>query len=155
MGTALTLRNICYETDLHTTLHQRDILPVLLLPLMGNDRFEDEIMEHLPIDCQYLEESKTREPDAQVRKALVQALSLLCYTEYGWNYLKDHSVYHVCRELHLWETDPSTKEAIETLVGFLLVENYSGLDPGNNEDSLVVPSVTEIVKDIPDFILTM
>ncbi|KAF8787812.1 Protein HGH1 like protein [Argiope bruennichi] len=153
VGIAVTLRNLCSETSVHKLLIEKDVLSVLLLPLMGPEEYEEEHMEKLPIDCQYLESSKERESVPQIRRALVQALSLLCYTEDGWNYLITHSVYFVIRDLHKWETDPTTKEAIETLVGFLLVEQYGEVNTAAGGSGILTPSVTEIVNDLPDFIV--
>lgn len=51
-----------------------DILPHLLLPLAGPEEFPEDDMEKLPPDLQYLDDSKTREPDADVRKMLLDAL---------------------------------------------------------------------------------
>lgn len=152
IGVALSLRNLCSEQSSHVMLLEKGILPVLLLPLMGSEEYEEENMEKLPVECQYLEDTKEREILPIIRRALVQALSLLCYSRRGWEYLKDHSVYYVIRELHVWEADFDTKEAIETLVGFLLVIDYSKVN--NEADELVTPSVTEILKDIPDFVIT-
>ncbi|GFV77757.1 protein HGH1 homolog [Trichonephila clavipes] len=152
IGIALTLRNLCSEQSSHIMLLEKGILPVLLLPLMGSEEYEEEEMEKLPVECQYLEDTKERERLPIIRRALVQALSLLCYTKRGWEYLKEHSVYYVIRELHKWEADFDTKEAIETLVGFLLVIDYSKMS--HEADELVAPSVTEILKDIPDFVVS-
>ena len=51
-----------------------DILPHLLLPLAGPEEFPEDDMEKLSPDLQYLDDSKTREPDAGVRKMLLDAL---------------------------------------------------------------------------------
>jgi len=51
-----------------------DILPCLLLPLAGPEEFDEDDMEKLPADLQYLEPDKRREPLAIVRANLVEAL---------------------------------------------------------------------------------
>jgi len=51
-----------------------DLLPALLLPLAGPEQFEEEDMEQLPLDLQYLPEDKTREPDPDIRTMLLEAL---------------------------------------------------------------------------------
>ncbi|GFT11192.1 protein HGH1 homolog [Nephila pilipes] len=151
IGAALTLRNLCSEQSSHIMLLEKGLLPVLLLPLMGSEEYEEEDMEKLPVECQYLEDNKEREKLPVIRRALVQALSLLCYSKRSWEYLKEHSVYCVVRELHKWEADFDTKDAIETLVGFLFVVDYSKVNCGTDE--LIAPSVTEILEDIPDFVV--
>ena len=52
-----------------------DILPCLLLPLAGPEEFEDDDMEKLPTELQYLEPDKTREPLTLVRANLVEAIT--------------------------------------------------------------------------------
>jgi hypothetical protein len=51
-----------------------DILSSLLFPLAGPETFDDDDMEKLPADLQYLDDDKTREPEAEIRKMLVEAL---------------------------------------------------------------------------------
>ena len=53
-----------------------DLLPRLLLPLAGPtpDTFDDEDIEKLPIDLQYLDETKKIEEDTDIRKLLLESL---------------------------------------------------------------------------------
>ena len=50
------------------------MLPSLLLPLAGPEQFEEEEIERMPEDLQYLADDKTREPDPDIRKMLLEAL---------------------------------------------------------------------------------
>ena len=52
-----------------------DLLPRLLLPLAGPEEFTDDEMDLLPVDLQYLEPDKQREPDADIRRMLVEAIN--------------------------------------------------------------------------------
>ena len=52
-----------------------DILPSLLLPLAGPEQFEEQEMEKLPVDLQYLPDDKPRESDPDIRKMLLEALT--------------------------------------------------------------------------------
>jgi hypothetical protein len=52
-----------------------DILPHLLLPLAGGEEFDEDDMEKLPPDLQYLDESKQREEDPNIRKTLIETLT--------------------------------------------------------------------------------
>ena len=54
-----------------------DILPYLLLPLAGPEEFSESEMDGLPLELQYLEETKEREGDIEIRKMLVEALTLV------------------------------------------------------------------------------
>lgn len=51
-----------------------DLLPRLLLPLAGPEEFDDDDMDKLPDDLQYLPPEKQRESDPEIRKMLVEAL---------------------------------------------------------------------------------
>lgn len=64
-----TLKNCCFEEDYHEWLlsDEVDILPSLLLPLAGNEEFDDEDNDKLPCDLQYLPEDKQREEDPDIR----------------------------------------------------------------------------------------
>lgn len=49
-------------------------MPSVLLPLAGPEQFEEDEMEKLPEDLQYLPDDKEREPDPDIRKMLLEAL---------------------------------------------------------------------------------
>ena len=53
-----------------------DILPRLLLPLAGPtpDSLDDEDVDKLPIDLQYLDEDKKIEEDPDIRKLILESL---------------------------------------------------------------------------------
>lgn len=51
-----------------------DMLPRLLLPLAGPEEFDDEDMDRLPDELQYLPADKERESDPEIRKMLLEAL---------------------------------------------------------------------------------
>ena len=51
-----------------------DLLPRLLLPLAGPEEFDDDDMDKLPDDLQYLSPEKTREPDPDIRIMLLEAI---------------------------------------------------------------------------------
>ncbi len=53
-----------------------DLLPRLLLPLAGPtpDTFDEEDVDKLPIDLQYLDEDKKVEEDADIRKLILESL---------------------------------------------------------------------------------
>ena len=52
-----------------------DLLPRLLLPLAGPEELSEDEMDKLPVDLQYLQPDKQREPDADIRRMLVEALN--------------------------------------------------------------------------------
>lgn len=75
-GVAGVIKNCCFEPSAHPYLlgEQVDVLSFLLLPLCGPEEFTEEEMEGMPDVCQYLPDTKTREPDPEIRKILVEAL---------------------------------------------------------------------------------
>ena len=68
-GIVGTLRNCCFDIENHELLMSPDvdIISYLLLPLAGPEEFTDEENSKLPIDLQYLPETKKRERDPDIR----------------------------------------------------------------------------------------
>ena len=60
-----------------------DLLPRLLLPLAGPtpDTFDEEDVDKLPIDLQYLDEDKKVEEDADIRKLVLESLLQVIFAE--------------------------------------------------------------------------
>nr|CAG4649473.1 EOG090X08WK [Scapholeberis mucronata]SVE93719.1 EOG090X08WK [Scapholeberis mucronata] len=116
------IKNCCFETEHHLWLLSEavDLLPKLLLPLAGPEEFDDEDNEKLPIDLQYLGEEKTREQDADLRKILLEALTQLCATKAGREYLRSKNTYVILRELHKWEKDANVMAVLEHLVNIVI-----------------------------------
>jgi hypothetical protein len=76
-----TIKNCCFNYDYHEMLlfsSDIDLLSRLLLPLAGPEEFDDEDMDKLPIDLQYLPPEKQREDDPDIRIMLIEALSMVC-----------------------------------------------------------------------------
>lgn len=55
-----------------------NILPGILLPLADSTEFPEDEMEKLPIELQYLPETKERDPDPDVRRMLLEILLQVC-----------------------------------------------------------------------------
>lgn len=109
------LKNICFDSSLHEWLFSPDVdvLPFILLPLAGPEEFDDETNDKLPIELQYLDSTKTREPDADIRTMLLESLAQLCATRSGRTYLRDKCAYEILRELHKFEnSDEGDKRAL-------------------------------------------
>ncbi|XP_064621016.1 protein HGH1 homolog [Lineus longissimus] len=138
-GVVGTLRNCCFEADYHEWLlsDKVDILPCLLLPLAGPETFDDDDMDKLPPDLQYLDDDKTREPEAEIRKMLVEAIYQLCATKHGRKYMKDKNAYVIIRELDKWEEDRIVSIAIEKLVTILIGDEPERVH--ENLQNVVVP----------------
>ncbi|XP_070604571.1 protein HGH1 homolog [Erythrolamprus reginae] len=130
-GVAATLRNCCFDHRHHAWLlsEQVDLLPFLLLPLAGPEEFPEEEMERLPLDLQYLPAEKQREPEADIRKMLLETLLLLTATKQGRLLMREKGAYFVLRELHKWEEDSGVCAACEKLIQVLIAdEPEAGMD---------------------------
>ena len=101
----------CTPTEAHQWLlgDEVDLLPALLLPLAGPETFEEEEMEGLPPDLQYLPDDKQREVDPGIRKMCLEAVMKVCVYSVAWQlnfeglkfiemrYCSDHKVAGVIR----------------------------------------------------------
>ncbi|XP_051687160.1 protein HGH1 homolog isoform X1 [Oryctolagus cuniculus] len=169
-GVVGTLRNCCFEHRHHEWLlgPEVDILPFLLLPLAGPEDFSEEEMDRLPVDLQYLPPDKQREPDADIRKMLVEAIMLvrggpavavpprhtstvtsghplpspqLTATAPGRKLVRDQGAYLILRELHSWEPEPAVQAACEKLIQVLI-----GDEPERGMENLLEVQVPEDVE---------
>ncbi|KAI5929503.1 protein HGH1 homolog [Manis javanica] len=142
-GVVGTLRNCCFEHRHHRWLlgPEVDILPFLLLPLAGPEEFPEEEMEWLPADLQYLPQDKQREPDAGIRRMLIEAIMLLTATAPGRQQVRGQGAYLILRELHSWEPEPDVRVACEKLIQVLI-----GDEPEHGMENLLEVQVPEDVE---------
>ena len=122
-GVASTIKNVAFEIDSHSDLLSEteiNILPYLLLPIMGSEEYdEDEMMEFLP-DLQLLPEDKKRDSDPTIIQTHVETLMLMTTTRLGRDVLRDVKVYPIVRETHLGVEDEGVREVCERLVQVLM-----------------------------------
>lgn len=116
------MKNCCFETDHHEWLLSEDvdILPRLLLPLAGNEEFDDEDNDKLPLELQYLPQNKEREIDPDIRCMLIESITQLCAKRPNRELVRDKNTYVILRELHKWETCKKALLACENLVDILI-----------------------------------
>ncbi|KAK7087936.1 protein HGH1 homolog isoform X2 [Littorina saxatilis] len=138
-GIVGTVKNCCFEYDFHEWLLSEavDLLPRLLMPLAGPDEFDEDDMERLPPDLQYLPDTKQREADPEMRGILIQAVHKLCSTKTGRLKIKEKNTYVILRELHKWETSEENVESILKVIDILISdEPQEGME---NLHSVQVP----------------
>jgi len=145
-GVVGAIKNCCFDTDAHSWLlgDDVDLAPRLLLPLTGPEQFDDEDMEQLAADLQYMDDNKSREPDVDIRKMLLEALTQLCATRASRETVRSKGAYLILREYHKWEKHEETLNIIEHLVNILIqteeeigVDDYKSVDiPSEVADSL-------------------
>ena len=122
-GVASTIKNVAFEIDSHGEFLDEDeinILPYLLLPLMGSEEYDDEDSADMLSDLQLLPPDKERESDKAILQTHVETLMLLTTTRFGRDILRRVKVYPVVRELHLHVEDDGVREASERLVQVLM-----------------------------------
>ncbi|XP_011198869.2 protein HGH1 homolog [Bactrocera dorsalis] len=134
-GTIGILKNICFDPVYHNIIlnEKDDILHAILYPLCGPEEFTDEENDKLPLELQYLPETKTREEDPDLRKMLLESLLQLCATKRYREVLRSKGVYEILREYHKWEAkfgkDAECLLACENVVDILIKkEEEIGLD---------------------------
>lgn len=122
-GVASTIKNVAFEIDSHSAFLADDeinILPYLLLPIMGNEEYdEDEMLDMLP-DLQLLPPDKKRDSDHTIIQTHVETLTLLTTTREGRDRLREVKVYPIIRETHLRVEDDNVREACDRLVQVLM-----------------------------------
>ncbi|XP_069135507.1 protein HGH1 homolog [Argopecten irradians] len=138
-GIIACLKNCCFDVDCHEWLlsDSVDLLPRLLLPLAGPEEFDDEDNDKLPDDLQYLPPDKTREPDPEIRRMLMETIFKLCATKNGRAFVKDKNTYIIMREFHKWEEHEENFHAMMNLIDMLISDEPQ---PGmENLDTVEIP----------------
>lgn len=122
-GVASTIKNVAFEIDSHGDLlgeEEINILPYLLLPIMGNEEYdEDDMLDMLP-DLQLLPPDKERDSDPAILQTHIETLMLLTTTRMGRDVLRNVKVYPVVRETHLRVENDDVREVCERLVQVLM-----------------------------------
>ncbi|CAD5121627.1 DgyrCDS10121 [Dimorphilus gyrociliatus] len=152
------MHNLCWQKELHEWLltdNSVGILTRLLEPLAGPEEFDDDEMEKLPIELQYLPGDKKREPVAEIRKLLIQTIHRLTVTKFGRDFIKDNGAYYILRELHKVEEHPGVMNVLESCIYCLIqdIEDKDDLDkveiPSDIEEKLMKEHL-EIEKEVTD-----
>ncbi|OAA55339.1 hypothetical protein SPI_08434 [Niveomyces insectorum RCEF 264] len=151
-GVASTLKNAAFDVPVHPLLlddaHDLHVLPYLLLPLAGNEAYdEDDMLAMLP-DLQLLPPDKQRDPDPRILQTHVETLTLLTTTRPGRDRLRAVQVYPLLRETHLRVEDEDLREAVDRLVQVLMRDEAEGEEEVVVEEEL--PRVAEIKGDGAD-----
>jgi len=141
-GVVGTIRNCCFDVEHHAWLlgPEVDIVPRLLLPLAGPtpEDLDDEDIEKLPVDLQYLDEDKTIEPDVDIKTMLLEGLTQLCATKASRVFMRELNVYVVLRQFHKAEKDRGCLLASENIIDILIktedeinLDNYKDVEVPN------------------------
>ncbi|KAK2066982.1 hypothetical protein P8C59_000756 [Phyllachora maydis] len=115
--------NVAFDVKAHKAYLTEDeinIMPYILLPMMGSEQYElEESMAMLP-DLQLLPPDKKRDRDSKIIQTHVETLTLLATTKEGRDLMREIRVYPIIRENHLRVDDDGVREACERLVQLLM-----------------------------------
>ncbi|KAI1399123.1 DUF383-domain-containing protein [Hypoxylon fuscum] len=148
-GVASTIKNVAFDIPSHTLFLSEDdinILPYILLPIMGNEEYdEEETMSMLP-DLQLLPPDKQRDTDPFIIQTHVETLLLLSSTREGRNQMRDVNVYPIVRETHLRVRNEGVQDACERLVQVLMrdeadpekVDRIEEVGQGEDDDNQII-----------------
>ena len=116
------IRNCCFNEGDHEWLlsDEVNILPHILLPLVGPEELDDDDMDGMPDELTYQPPDKKREEDPDLRGFLVEALMQLLALRYGRTQLRDQKVYPILREYHKWEPEEKVQAAAYEVVSILI-----------------------------------
>ncbi|KAG9202717.1 hypothetical protein G6514_003969 [Epicoccum nigrum] len=134
LGVASTIKNAAFRVPAHPVLLSNlpedpslpapgigaNLLPYILLPLMGPEEYADEDTEGMLDELQLLEPDKERESDNEIVKSHLETLLLLTTTREGREVLRKVKVYPIVRECHLHIEDEEVRDACDRLVQILM-----------------------------------
>ncbi|UPX14150.1 Protein hgh1 [Ascochyta rabiei] len=143
LGVASTIKNASFHLPAHPVLLSNlaedpalpppgigaNLLPYILLPLMGPEEYADEDTEGMLDELQLLEPDKERERDLEIVKSHLETLLLLTTTPGGRAALRRVKVYPIVRECHLQIEDDGVREACDRVVQILMRK-----EEGEDED---------------------
>ncbi|KAG9241166.1 DNA-binding protein-like protein HGH1 [Calycina marina] len=122
-GVASAIKNVAFEIDAHPRFldeNEINILPYLLLPIMGKEEYDDEDSLDMLADLQLLPPDKQRDSDTDVIQTHIETLMLLTMTRGGRDVLRSIKTYPIIRECHMHVEDDGVREACERLVQVLM-----------------------------------
>ncbi|KAL4801745.1 hypothetical protein BDV18DRAFT_148119 [Aspergillus unguis] len=122
-GVASTIKNVAFEVPFHPTLFSEEdanLLPYILLPIMGPEEYSDEDTANMLPDLQLLPPDKQRESDSGIIVTHLETLLLLTTTREGRDKLRSISVYPLIRECHSRVNDEDVREACDRLVQVIM-----------------------------------
>jgi hypothetical protein len=134
LGVASTIKNVAFHVPAHPLLLSNlspdpnlphpsigaNLLPYILLPLMGPEEYSDEDTEGMLDELQLLEPDKEREKDVEIMKTHLETLLLLSTTQESRETLRRVQVYPIVRECHMHVDNEDVQEACDRVVQILM-----------------------------------
>ncbi|KAK6357843.1 hypothetical protein TWF730_007200 [Orbilia blumenaviensis] len=121
-GVASTIKNSLFDIPSHPTLVSEssvNLLPYILLPLMGSEEYPEDESLSMPAEVQFLPPDKKRETDNSIIATHLDSIVLLTTTREIRDSLRELQVYPIVREVHLAVEDDDVREICERIVNVL------------------------------------
>jgi hypothetical protein len=164
LGVASTIKNVAFHVPAHPVLLSNlspdpnlpapsigaNLLPYILLPLMGPEEYSDEDTEGMLDELQLLEPDKERESDLEIMKAHLETLLLLSTTPEGRAVLRRVKVYPIVRECHLHVEDDDVREACDRVVQIVMRNEEGEEEDIPNADMGDSGKLVELKQDDED-----
>ena len=122
-GVASTLKNVAFDIESHPMLLAEDeanLLPYILLPVMGSEEYSEEDSNGMLTDLQLLPPDKARDSDPEIIVTHLETLLLLSTERAGRDRMREIKVYPIVRECHLHVEDEEVRERCDRLVNMLM-----------------------------------
>ncbi|WYZ45288.1 hypothetical protein EsH8_VIII_000604 [Colletotrichum jinshuiense] len=152
-GVASTIKNIAFEIQFHPTFMDEDevdILPYILLPITGNEEYdEDDTLGMLP-DLQLLPPDKKRDSDTRIIETHIETLLLFTTTREGRDLMRQVKVYPIIRETHSRVDDEGVRDACDRLVQVLMADEEPAEGEGEGEPKIKEITNGSRVEEIED-----
>jgi hypothetical protein len=144
-GIAGAVRNVCFEKDSSWWLiHEKKIVDVICYPLCGPEGFDMDDKIGMTPNMWMEGPDKKREPDADTRKLLVEAILLLCATgRKNREKLRELKVYPIVKTLDLSEESEEVSNKISECVQFLM-RDEEGCERIEGEMLAIEPEQTSV-----------
>jgi hypothetical protein len=149
-GVASTIKNVAFDVHSHPLFLDEDdlnILPYILLPIMGNEEYDEEDMLSMLPDLQLLPPDKKRDGDTNIIQTHVETLMLLATTRKGRDYMREIKVYPVVREAHLHVDDDGVRDACERLVQVIMRDEEEPAKDAQEDGGKVVEELDDDEDD--------
>ncbi|GMI33575.1 hypothetical protein TrRE_jg11277 [Triparma retinervis] len=145
MGIAGAIRNVCFEKDSSWWLiHEKKIVDDICYPLCGPEGFDMDDKVGMTPKMWMEGPDKKREPDAETRMLLVEAILLLCATgRKNREKLRELKVYPIVKTLDLSEENEDVSNKIDECVQFLM-RDEEGFERVEGEMLAIEPEATSV-----------
>lgn len=148
LGVAFAVKNSAFHVPAHMTLLSNiddpisttkaaNLLPYILLPLMGPEEYPEEDTDGMLEELQLLEPDKEREKDIEIMKTHLETLLLFTTTKEGRDVLRRIKVYPILRECHLQVDDEGVREACDRVVQVIMRKEEGEEDDTPDEGRLL------------------